>query len=71
MTSIAMAPNPKDATDFSFLRMRPIQLPTAGQVEEQVVKKSTQLLTVGNKIGLLFAGKLMYCAYRPSGLAIA
>ena len=52
-----MAPYPKDATDFSFLQMRPIQLPTdGGQVEEQVVKNSTQMLAVGNKIGLLFAG---------------
>ena len=57
MSPIAMAPYPKDATDFSFLQMRPIQLPTdRGQVEEQVVKDSTQMLAVGNKIGLLFAG---------------
>ncbi len=58
MSSIAMAPYPKDATDFSFLQMRPIQLPTADQVEDQVIKKSTQLLAVGNKLGLLFAGEI-------------
>lgn len=57
MSSINMAPDPKDVTDFSFLQMRPIQLPTTSQLEDQVLKKPTQLLTVGNKIGLIFAGK--------------
>jgi hypothetical protein len=51
-----MSANPKDCTDFSFVKMRPIQLPTNAELENEVFNKSTQLLTVGNKIGLVFAG---------------
>ncbi len=63
MSSIDLAPDPKDVTDFSFLQMRPIQLPTTNQLDDQVLKKTTQLLTVGNKIGLVFAGKFENCNY--------
>jgi hypothetical protein len=55
-SSITMSANPKDCTDFSFVKMRPIQLPTNAELENEVFNKSTQLLTVGNKIGLVFAG---------------
>ena len=56
MTSIAMASAPKDVNDFKFVQMRPVQLRTEGKLDDEVFKKPTQLLTVANKFGLIFAG---------------
>ena len=55
-SSITMAADPKDTPDLSFVKIRPIQLPTSKELEKEVFQKTTQLLTVGNKIGLVFAG---------------
>ena len=60
MTSIAMASTPKDVTNFRFVQMRPVQLQTDGLLEADVFKKPTQLLAIGNRIGIVFAGDFLF-----------
>ena len=58
MNSVKMASGPRDVSDFKFVQMRPVQLETNGELEDEVYKRPTQLMAVANKIGLIFAGKI-------------